>query len=304
VPQELATVPEIAALVVVALGAACLVAGLVSIAGRWRRGSPLLRQQIGWFAAGLGVTLVASMLLVSGVVAAAVYAPAVAAMPVTIGIAVLQHRLYEVDLLVNRALLYVLLTGAVAGVYVLVVAGAGTMLDQRGAGWLPLAATAVVAVAFQPLREAIQGAVNRLTYGAWDEPHSLVRGLHVRLADASAPEQALPEVVAELCAALRLQALSVATEDGTVLASAGGPPGPDAVRLPLVHAGAAAPRPARAPPGARGPPRRPPHRRGRPPAAPGRRRARRPGRRARSRRAGRPAAGRPGPLAGAARPRP
>ena len=165
------------------------------------------------------------------------YALAVAAMPVTIGIAVLQHRLYEVDVLVNRALLYVLLTGVVAGVYVLVVAGVGSMLDERGAGWLPWVATAVVAVAFQPLREAIQGAVNRLTYGAWDEPQTVVRSLHSRLADAATPDRALPDVVADLQQALRLDHLSVATEDGTVLASAGGPPGDDAVRLPLVHAG-------------------------------------------------------------------
>ena len=114
----------------------------------------------------------------------------------------------------------------------------GSMLDQRGAGWLPWVATAVVAVAFQPLREAIQGAVNRLTYGAWDEPQTVVRSLHSRLADAATPDRALPDVVADLQQALRLDHLSVATEDGTVLAAAGGPPGDDAVRLPLVHAGA------------------------------------------------------------------
>ena len=237
-PAEWQTVTDAAALAVVALGVACVIAGLAAVAGRWRHGTPLVRQQVGWFAVGLVVTLVAVALLFAGGDAAPLFSLAVAAMPVTIGIAVLQHRLYEVDVLVNRALLYVLLTGVVAGVYVLVVAGVGSMLDERGAGWLPWVATAVVAVAFQPLREAIQGAVNRLTYGAWDEPQTVVRSLHSRLADAATPDRALPDVVADLQQALRLDHLSVATEDGAVLASAGGPPGDGAVRLPLVHAGA------------------------------------------------------------------
>src|SRR4029079_1998021 len=124
---------------------------------RWRRGTALVRQQVGWFALGLLVTLAGIGLLDSRVRASPVFSLAVAALPVAVGVAVLQHRLYEVDVLVNRALLYLLLTGAVAGVYVLVVAGAGSMLDERGAGWLAWVATAVVAVAFQPLREAIQG---------------------------------------------------------------------------------------------------------------------------------------------------
>jgi signal transduction histidine kinase len=237
-PQQLRPVTDAAALVVVALGVACLVAGLVAIAGRWRRGSPLVRQQVGWFALGLCGTLAGVGLLVSGALAAPVYAIAVAALPVAVGVAVLQHRLYDVDVLVNRALLYGLLTAAVAAVYVLVVAGAGAVLDERAAGWLPWVATAVVAVAFQPLREAIQGAVNRLTYGAWDEPQSVVRSLHARLADAATPDRALPDVLGALREALRLDHLSVATDDGTVLAATGGLAGDDARRLPLVHGGA------------------------------------------------------------------
>ncbi|WP_344687469.1 sensor histidine kinase [Blastococcus jejuensis] len=236
-PLDRQPVTDAAALVVVALGVACVVAGLVAVAGRWRSGTPLVRQQVGWFAAGLVVTLAAIGLLVSGVDAAPVFALGVAALPIAVGFAVLQHRLYEVDLLVNRALLYLLLTSAVVAVYVLVVAGAGAMLDERGAGWLPWVATAVVAVAVQPLREAIQGAVNRMTYGAWDEPQTVVRSLHTRLADAASPEHALPDVVAALRDALHLAHLSVNGIDGTLLASAGGPPGAGARRLPLVHGG-------------------------------------------------------------------
>ncbi len=109
-PQSLQTTADGAALVVVALSAVCLVAGLLAVGDRWRHGTALVRQQVGWFAIGLLVTLAGIGLLVSGVLAAPVFALAVAGLPVAVGVAVLQHRLYEVDVLVNRALLYALLT--------------------------------------------------------------------------------------------------------------------------------------------------------------------------------------------------
>ena len=231
-------VAESATLVVVVLSVACLVAGLVLVAGRWRRGTPLVRQQVGWFALGLLVALAGVVALLTGLLAAPVFALTVAALPVAIGVAVLQHRLYEIDLLVNRALLYAVLTAAVAVVYVLIVAGVGAALDSRGAGWLPWLATAVVAVAFQPLREAIQGAVNRVTYGAWDEPQALVRSLHTRLEQATVPDRALADVLTAAADSLRLDSLAVTTEDGTTLAATG-TAAAQVRRLPLVHAGTA-----------------------------------------------------------------
>jgi signal transduction histidine kinase len=236
-PAELDAVSEVAVLLAFVLGADCLVAGVAQVAGRWRTGTPLVRQQVGWFALGLGVTVVAAVLLASGVLGAPVFSFAVAALPVAVGVAVLQHRLYEVDVLVNRALLWTVLTAVVVGIYVLVVAGVGAMLNQAGAGWLPWVATAVVAVAFQPLREAIQRGVNRLTFGAWDDPQALVRALHTRLERAATPDGALHDVLAPTVASLRLAHLSVVASDGGTLAAAGGPAPEDARRLPLVHAG-------------------------------------------------------------------
>jgi len=236
-PASLIGLSEITALVLGAVGAACFVAGLVSVVGRWRSGDALVRQQVGWFALGLFAALVSVVLLLTGVLAAPTFALGVAALPVSVGVAVLQHRLYEVDVLVNRTLLYALLTSAVAAVYVLVVAGAGAMLNAREAGWLPWLATAVVAVAFQPLRETIQGAVNRLTYGGWDEPQALLRALHTRLEQAATPDRALDDVLAAVVESLKLTRVAVVTPDGIELASAGSPPTGAGRRLPLAHAG-------------------------------------------------------------------
>src|SRR5829696_1221647 len=236
-PASLIGLSEITALVLGAVGAACFVAGLVSVVGRWRSGDALVRQQVGWFALGLFAALVSVVLLLTSVLAAPTFALGVAALPVSVGVAVLQHRLYEVDVLVNRTLLYALLTSAVAAVYVLVVAGAGAMLNAREAGWLPWLATAVVAVAFQPLRETIQGAVNRLTYGGWDEPQALLRALHTRLEQAATPDRALDDVLAAVVESLKLTRVAVVTPDGIELASAGSPPTGAGRRLPLAHAG-------------------------------------------------------------------
>jgi signal transduction histidine kinase len=236
-PGALKAVADVGALGVLALGTACLVAGLVGVTREWRRGDALRRQQVGWFALGLLVALAGAAALATGLVAAPVFAVATAALPVTVGIAVLQHRLYEVDVLVNRTLLYALLTAAVAAVYVLVVAGVGAALDVRGAGWLPWVATAVVAVAVQPLREAIQGSVNRLTFGAWQEPQVLMRSVHDRLEQAATPDGALREVLATVRGSLRLDGLVVTAVDGGEVVRDGADPSPDARRFPLVHAG-------------------------------------------------------------------
>jgi signal transduction histidine kinase len=236
-PDGLRAVADAGALGALVLGTACLVAGLVGVTREWRRGDALRRQQVGWFAAGLLVALAGAAALATGLVAAPVYAVAAAALPVTVGVAVLQHRLYEVDVLVNRALLYALLTGAVAAVYVLVVAGVGAALDAQGAGWLPWLATAAVAVAVQPLREAIQGAVNRLTFGAWQEPQVLMRSVHDRLEQAVTPDGALREVLATVRGSLRLDGLAVTAVDGSPVVRDGADPGPGGRRFPLVHAG-------------------------------------------------------------------
>ena len=94
----------------------------------------------------------------------------------------------------------------------------------------------MVAVAFQPLREALQRGVNRLTYGAWHEPQAVVRGLHGRLEQATSPDRALADVLASVRDDLRLEFLAVRTPDGATLAEAGTLTD-DGRALPLVHAG-------------------------------------------------------------------
>jgi ABC-type Na+ efflux pump permease subunit len=83
---------------------------------------------------------------------------------VTVGLAVLRYRLYDIDLIVNRALVYGALAMLITLVYVAVVVGIGALVGTRGEPnlGLSLVTTAGVAAAFQPLRERLQRVANRL----------------------------------------------------------------------------------------------------------------------------------------------
>jgi hypothetical protein len=145
-----------------------ILAALVSLIARFRRATGSERQQLKWFGYGTALLL---LLPVSGLVGAKLPDPAgdltaaaiVSALPVTIGIAVLRYRLYDIDRLVNRTVVYGLLTVLLAGVYAGLVFALSQLLnpaDQQSA--LAVAAsTLVVAALFQPARRRIQGLVDR-----------------------------------------------------------------------------------------------------------------------------------------------
>ena len=235
VPSEWRVVTDLLAVAGLGLVVATALIGLAAVVTRWRRGNPLTRQRVGALAVAVAVCVLVAALIAADQGRTAVgFSLAVAPLPVAVGVAVLQHGLYDVRLAVNRTLVYGLLTAAVVGLYVLVVGGLGAMLRAGGEGWLPLVAAGVVAVAFQPLREAVQRSVNRLTYGSWDEPAEVVRRLGVRLSDAVAPDVTLPAVVDALAEALRLPYVAVLDADGGVLA-ARGEPRDDVREVPLVH---------------------------------------------------------------------
>jgi hypothetical protein len=143
-----------------------------SVVARFRRAGGVERQQLKWFAYGVGqlALLLASALVFPGlwtrvpvVVSDLVFGISFAMIPVAIGIAILRYRLYDIDRLINRTLVYGLLTillGLVYGAGVLVV---GQLLNpEKGQSELAVAAsTLTVAALFQPARRRIQLAVDR-----------------------------------------------------------------------------------------------------------------------------------------------
>lgn len=162
------------------------------------------------------------------------------ALPLTIGIALLRFRLWNIDPILGRALVYGGLTLAVVGVYVLIVGYLGALFRTSANLAISLIATGVVAVLFQPLREWLQRRVNRLLYGQRDEPEAALRRLGYRLEAIYAPDAVLPAIVQAVAETLRLPYVAIALRDDeatTVAAAFGTPPVASPYILPLNYGG-------------------------------------------------------------------
>ncbi|MFN8512547.1 MAG: hypothetical protein U0232_16460 [Thermomicrobiales bacterium] len=158
-----------------------------------------------------------------------------------IGFAVLRHRLFDIDVIINRALVYGGLTAIVVALYALIVGGLGALLQAQGGLTISFLATGVIAVLFQPLRARLQRGVNRLLYGERDEPYAVVARLGRRLEASLAPDAVLPTIVETVAVALKLPYLAIVLpEEGGTVAAEYGTATPDAgVVVPLVYQGEA-----------------------------------------------------------------
>jgi signal transduction histidine kinase len=159
--------------------------------------------------------------------------------PLAIAVAVVHARLFDIDRLLNRALVYGTLTFGIAAAYVLVVTALASLIPTGGGLGPALFATGLVAVAFQPLRQRLQSAVNRLMYGERDDPAAVLGRLGARLEEALAPDAVLPTLVETVAMALRLPYAAMALHDGDVqrtVATYGRPKHPP-MRFPLAYRG-------------------------------------------------------------------
>jgi hypothetical protein len=142
-----------------------VVAAFASLAVRFRRARGEERQQLKWFtyAAAL-VPLVVLGGLLPDTVGNLFFAFVIAVQPVAAGIAILRYRLYDIDRLINRTLVYSLVTALLASVYASVVLVLGQQfggLERDPPSWVVAGATLAVAALFQPVRRRIQAVVDR-----------------------------------------------------------------------------------------------------------------------------------------------
>jgi signal transduction histidine kinase len=161
---------------------------------------------------------------------------AVAAVGVALLVSIALYRLWDIPRIVNRAVVYALLTASVLVVYVLTVGALGLIVSGR----LPsIIATTLAALAALPLHSRLQGAVNRLMYGDRDEPYRALSRLGERLAASLDSEDVLPQIARTVAEALRLPYVEVRLESGpaTLTASAGRAGRGDAVELTLISQG-------------------------------------------------------------------
>jgi signal transduction histidine kinase len=218
-----------------------VVAGVGAVASmtlRWRRSDRVGRQQLKWLLAVLPFTVVSliATLVFPGTWSLVLALPAGILMPIAIGIAVTRHRLYEIDILLNRAALYGLLTAGVAAVYLAVVVIAHSLFGVQGRG-LPvqIIATVLAAAALWPLHDRVQRRVDRLFYGDRGVPYEALARLGRRVEEAADPETALNSVVKTIADSLRLPyaALELRLGDGWSPAATYGEAPTQVVAFPL-----------------------------------------------------------------------
>lgn len=198
------------------------------------------RQQLKWFASVAALPPLAVLLGIwseDAVVVAFVVVPPVIAG--AIGVALLRYRLYAIEPILNRTLVFSLLTAVVAALYIGTVSVLGAVFAQRSDVLRSLAATLLIAAVFQPVRTRLQLVVDRLFYGDRSRPYDAVTRLGKRLETAGAPHTALPGVVETVAQALRLPYAEIVLRSGAgwVPAATYGTPRGEPLEFPLVHQG-------------------------------------------------------------------
>jgi signal transduction histidine kinase len=215
--------PLFATFLVLALvcAAVAVSAAAASVVVRWRRADQVVRQQLKWYLAVLPLTVAGLVVSVFSVGPASEAIPADIALsalsglltPAAIGVAVLRYRLYEIDVLLNRAVVYGSLTAVVVAVYLAVVGVAG-VLFAGNRGLLAQAVAAVLAAAaLWPLRDRVQRRVSRLFYGERRAPYTVLCRLGRSVQEADT-DTALNSVVRAVAESLRLDYVAVELRQG------------------------------------------------------------------------------------------
>lgn len=155
------------------------------------------------------------------------------------GVAMLGYRLWGVDVALRRALVYGSFTVLIALSYIVLVGVLSTVF-QGGGLWLSVVATGLIALLFQPLRQALQRGVNRLLYGERDDPATVLARLGQRLEGVMAADAVLPTLVETVAQALKLPYVAVALrqegEPAELLVAHGKPPA-QVESFPLLYQG-------------------------------------------------------------------
>jgi signal transduction histidine kinase len=185
--------------------------GAASAVARFRRSRGEERQQLKWLT--LAMSLMAVMIAFYGVISLAaggttdqaefdwseyVVILSFMAVPVSIAFGVLKYRLYDIDFVINKAVVYGVLGAFITLVYVAVVVGIGAAIGTTSNAFLSAVAAAIVALAFQPARRRAQRLANRVVYGERATPYEVLAQLGDRLAGEYAADDVLFRVASIL----------------------------------------------------------------------------------------------------------
>ena len=186
-------------------GFAILFISMVGTILRTQRSTGELHQQLRWLRYGTAVAFVGVAIVIlfgwfifptsSPVWQDAVYALAFGvALPVSCGIAILKYGLYELDVVINKTLVFGLLAAFFTAVYVIVVVGFGAAFGSRHNEFLTLAASALIAIAFNPVRERATRLADHIVYGKRATPYEVLAEFSERMSGTYALDDILPRM--------------------------------------------------------------------------------------------------------------
>jgi signal transduction histidine kinase len=202
----LGTLPSFSVFAVLLFAAAA-----AALVVRYRSGDPVLRQQIKWVASLAAAAVVSQAVLAIAFATGRTDSPAVlvaglvSALVILIGIplaittAILKYGLYQIDVIINRTVVYGLLAAAATAVYLTVVVGIGSLVGYGvGNPLLTTAAAVAIALLLQPLRRQAQRVANRLVYGERATPYQVLSDFAESMAGTLAIDDVLDRMVSVL----------------------------------------------------------------------------------------------------------
>ena len=193
---------------------ALLAVSIAAMTIRYRSGGRELRQQIKWIAFTAAVAIACSIIVLASmhiggeswawlttVADVVVTVIGLAGFPVAIAVAILKYGLYQIDVIINRAVSYGLLSAALTAVYAGIVVGIGTLAGYAGGPVLTVAAAVAVAVLFHPVRERATLLANRFVYGKRASPYQVLADFAQDMAGQLDADAALDRMAAVLAGA-------------------------------------------------------------------------------------------------------
>jgi signal transduction histidine kinase len=193
--------PALAVIVTIPIGVA---GSLLALVLRFRRSTGIERLQLRWLvtaAAIVAVLYIAALFLAWGrewILLQNIAILSFGLIPIAIGASILRYRLFDLDLVINRAVLFGALAIFITLVYVAIVVGVGALVGSQASPVLSAAAAAIVALAFQPVRRRAQRLADRLVYGKRATPYEVLSEFSERVGHVYANEELLPRMARAL----------------------------------------------------------------------------------------------------------
>lgn len=160
-----------------------------------------------------------------------------AILPLSIAFSLMRYRLWDIDPIINRTFVYGLLTISVIIIYMIIVVFLGGLFGSSENWGISLVATGSIAVLFQPLRQFIQGAINRWLFGERDDPYQVISRLGQNLENTISPDAMLSTIVDTVKQAFRLPytAIVLQQQGQVVKVVSNGKLSGDLLKLPITY---------------------------------------------------------------------